>query len=491
MTQPADSTLGNACAQRQPEDLAREVIDLCVSCNYCRDVMVDTPCRFFPQLYRLSDREKAGEGDIASEQMENLTGLCNMCGQCPCSLVRTRIRQAKSGFVRRKGVSLRQRFLTDVRLIGRIGGAVPGLANALMQTQPASGLIKRALGLHPGCKIPRFPQEPFAAWAKERGLDVPRPATGRKVAYFVGCSAKYLFPDVAKATVEVLQHNGIDVHIPEQRCCGIPGMLEGDREFAFSSARFNIAELLRCVEAGYDIVCSCPTCGYLYKSALRDGADLSKEYRDELKTKLREEGGSVQRLCERLDREAAAAARSGPVEPRHRPPFAPNLLLSGMLRDDRYFAGIDGRDRLAIARHTYDLGEYLRKLDREGAFDRDFPAPDDRLAYFAPCHLREQDMGYPWMDLLASGPEARMETVGGAFDCCGGTGTSGFKRKYYKATLARGRSLMDKMVAAAPDRIVTDCLSCRMQFNQELPHPVVHPVELLRECYRRRQPGTP
>jgi hypothetical protein len=34
-----------------------------------------------------------------------------------------------------------------------------------------------------------------------------------------------------------------------------------------------------------------------------------------------------------------------------------------------------------------------------------------------------------------------------------------------------------------PERLVTDCLSCRMQFDQLLPVAVVHPVEILRESY--------
>jgi|GEM_PF-6230705 len=29
--------------------------------------------------------------------------------------------------------------------------------------------------------------------------------------------------------------------------------------------------------------------------------------------------------------------------------------------------------------------------------------------------------------------------------------------------------------------IVTDCLSCRLQFTQLLPYDVIHPIELLRE----------
>jgi len=30
---------------------------------------------------------------------------------------------------------------------------------------------------------------------------------------------------------------------------------------------------------------------------------------------------------------------------------------------------------------------------------------------------------------------------------------------------------------------MSDCLSCRIQFNQLLPYKVLHPIEILREAY--------
>lgn len=42
---------------------------------------------------------------------------------------------------------------------------------------------------------------------------------------------------------------------------------------------------------------------------------------------------------------------------------------------------------------------------------------------------------------------------------------------------------MDKITAIHPERLVTDCLSCRIQFNQLLPYRVLHPVEILSEAY--------
>jgi len=44
--------------------------------------------------------------------------------------------------------------------------------------------------------------------------------------------------------------------------------------------------------------------------------------------------------------------------------------------------------------------------------------------------------------------------------------------------------LMQKIEAAAPEAIVTDCLSCRLQVQHLLPHPVYHPLEILARAYK-------
>jgi glycerol-3-phosphate dehydrogenase subunit C len=43
---------------------------------------------------------------------------------------------------------------------------------------------------------------------------------------------------------------------------------------------------------------------------------------------------------------------------------------------------------------------------------------------------------------------------------------------------------MEKIRAKAPRAIITDCLSCRLQFSHVLPYPVFHPMEILAQAYR-------
>ena len=91
-------------------------------------------------------------------------------------------------------------------------------------------------------------------------------------------AGRYLYPDVPKTAVAVLQQNGIEVYLPEQKCCGMPALLEGDRHLTLEFAQFIVERLSEVIEDGYDIVCSCPTCGYMLKCLLREGAIYSEDY---------------------------------------------------------------------------------------------------------------------------------------------------------------------------------------------------------------------
>jgi glycerol-3-phosphate dehydrogenase subunit C len=482
---PINSRTASTARNDDAEKRTRKVIDRCNGCGHCRELMVDTSCLFMPQLYRLVDREASGGEPISSAEMKQLLDLCNICGICPCTPVHIWIREAKDAFVEREGLPASIRLIENVQLTGKLGGALPRLANFVLGNGLASKGLKRVIGIHPERKLPPFPQDGFTDWAQARGLMRMPETGGRKVAYFAGCTARYYFPEVAKATVEVLERNGVAVFLPEQKCCGMPTMLEGDRTFTFDLARFNVAELARCVSAGFDIVCSCPTCGYLLKSVLREGAQYSEEYRTLVHQMACEAKGDLDQVSTRLASEDATfTGRTNSASVQDRQPWVLGFSQWKMFKDQGYFSEIGGADRMRVANHTYDLGEYLWELHEAGQFKLELGAVPGHVAYFAPCHQRQQGIGQPWMNLLGLVPEVRTERVGDAFDCCGLGGIMGFKKEFHETSLTIGTRLTDKIQAVAPERLATDCLSCRLQFQQMLPYEVSHPIEILRESYR-------
>lgn len=467
-----------------PEDIALDVLDICANCDQCRELLGEAPCQFFPRLYMLADRKAAGGEEPTSRELVDLIDLCNSCGQCPCAPIQTRIRESKDGFVARDGMPLGVRLVENVRLVGRLCGTMPSVANALMKTEPVAGWLKSAFGIHPERRMPTIPKESFDAYAAREGLHAHVEGEGRKVAYFVGCTARHYFPQVAIATVAVLRANGIGVWVPPQECCGMPTYLEGDRPFTYRLAEHNLAILADAIERGYDVVTACPTCSFAFKTALARGARFAPERRAKIVAMLAEEGGDVTRVRERLIAETLApTGRAGSAAADFHETWVVNHIAvhehAGEGIDDGYFSDIDANLRIAVASHTWELGEYLRALAEEGGMKPVAGLASEKLGYFPPCHLREQDMGRPWAELLAEMPGATVETVGRRDDCCGLGGIMGFKKTFHHASLAMGRGLMARTAAAAPDRIVTECLGCRVQFEQMQERPVVHPVELL------------
>jgi glycerol-3-phosphate dehydrogenase subunit C len=245
----------------------------------------------------------------------------------------------------------------------------------------------------------------------------------------------------------------------------MPTLLEGDDETTFRRVRANLETLLAGVQEGFEIVCSCPTCGYLMKVLLKERAFYAEAYQQ-----------AVGAGADEIKVPGASAPGDGFVRLK-------KSMYRKILTDDGYFAAIDPLKRIALAEKVMDMGEYLEGLDRKNRLNTDFGEVKGRMVYYLPCHQREQGIGSPYETLLARIPGLAVVRVGGAMDCCGMGGSLGYKESFHEKSIALGRPLMEKIQAAVPEAIITDCLSCRLQFQHLLPYPVHHPLEVLARAY--------
>jgi glycerol-3-phosphate dehydrogenase subunit C len=458
----------------QTEGKLRKELEACRECDVCRTLMEDSSCLVFSEMYRLFDKESETKQKITTEELQNLVELCNFCEICPCWNIRAAILEAKTEFKERNGLNYGIRLLENVERIGKLGGVQPWFSNLLLQNTATGGLIKKVAGIHEERKIPKFPKHGFQEWAEEQKL-YPKLETKdrRRVAYFAGCTGRYFFPDIPKAAVEVLQQNDIEVYLPEQRCCGMPSLLEGDRRLTLEFVKFNVERLSEVVEDGDDIVCSCPTCGYMLKCLIREGAIYSHDY----------QASGADDAFANMTEDLLT------INPDQRPTaWFRQLLYSHMhklLKDDQYFSSISGLKRIRVADNTYDLGEYLRNLHLNGDLNTEFGQLAAKTAYYPPCHLREQNIGRPYVDLLSLIPGISVEPIQGSFHCCGNAGIMGFKSDFHRHSVKIGSRLKAKIRQLDPERLLTDCLSCRMQFNQITTYAVYHPIEIIKESYEK------
>ncbi|HKL49515.1 MAG TPA: (Fe-S)-binding protein, partial [Desulfuromonadales bacterium] len=81
----------------------------------------------------------------------------------------------------------------------------------------------------------------------------------RRIAFFAGCANDFLYPELGRDLVEVMNHLGVEVVFPEkQNCCGIPALYSGDRETAVEMAEQNVEAMLE--DAPDYVLTTCPTC---------------------------------------------------------------------------------------------------------------------------------------------------------------------------------------------------------------------------------------
>ncbi len=454
---------GSHKAGTAPEDIFRSVLDACADCDTCRFLMEEN-CLFFPEVYRLYDNETETGRRASDEELIKMASLCTLCGMCACPNIRADIIRGKTGLARRRGLPLAARLLSDVQGFGRLCGTLPGLVNAVLGFAPANQAVKKILGIHHDRRLPHIPGKGFFSWAKKQGLS-KKPDKAPVVAYFAGCTAGYLFPQVARAAVEVLRYNGISVHVPPQQCCGMPTFLEGDKDTTLRRLDFNMEQLLDSVVSGADVVSSCPTCCYFMKVLLREGAYYSEDYQklvgagpDEIKVPKKGAGKN----------EYTSLIKS---------------MYEKILKDDGYFSKIDPLKRITMADTVYNMGDYLNRLMKNGRLNRNFGPVPGNMVNFTSCHQREQGSWESYKNVLALIPELSIMEAGNSLDCCGMGGSLGFRKDFHEASIRLGEPLMHKIKAASPEAIVTDCLSCRLQFMQALPYPVYHPLEIMERSY--------
>jgi len=133
-----------------------------------------------------------------------------------------------------------------------------------------------------------------------------------------------------------------------------------------------------------------------------------------------------------------------------------------------------------VAKHTFDIFEFLRNLIELGSLHTNFKEIPLKVAYFAPCHLRSLGIGLPALEILRLIPGLQIDNI--EADCCGLAGTFGFKKEKYEISQEIGRDLTEAIDRIKPETILSDCEGCRMQIRHLTGLKVLHPVQLLRDA---------
>ena len=104
-----------------------------------------------------------------------------------------------------------------------------------------------------------------AGWFPEDLKEKHGPSRRAKAAYFAGCTASYVEPDIAMASVRLLDAAGVDFTYTGEKesCCGIPMLVAGKWDVFEETFRKNLKVMK---EAGVDtVIASCPACNMMWR----------------------------------------------------------------------------------------------------------------------------------------------------------------------------------------------------------------------------------
>jgi Fe-S oxidoreductase len=264
----------------------RRVYDICGGCRRCLPL-----CPSFRVMFDRLDSD-AVDGDIdklPKADVKEVVDLCYQCKLCynhcpytpphrwavdfPRLMLRARAAEA-----RHHGVTLQDRMLGNADLVGKLGSLTAPLSNWMNELAVHRAFMQAVAGIHRDRQLPKFHRPTFSSWfrstAKPAAAEGGKTAT-RKVALFATCTVEYNAPAIGRAAVRVLERNGVDVAVPEQRCCGMPYLDGGAVEQCKALIRANVKTLAAAVREGREIVSPGPTCSYMLKQEYPwlDGSD--------------------------------------------------------------------------------------------------------------------------------------------------------------------------------------------------------------------------
>ncbi|MDM8520069.1 anaerobic glycerol-3-phosphate dehydrogenase subunit C [Anaerolineales bacterium HSG6] len=262
----------------------RNSADLCIKCNICTSMcpVANVTDKFpgpkfvGPQAQRFRNPHELSVDD----SLDYCSG-CGVCSQvCPHE-VKVMEMNAKGRYKlyqEKKAIPLRNRLLGRTDLIGQLSTPFAPLINPLLNQKPIRHLVEMTLGIHRDAPLPPFSFETFRGWYKAIHHKSPqRKLSTKRVVFFHGCSTNYYEPDLGKLAIAVLEHNGFEVIVPEQVCCGLPMLSNAEFDAARKNACVNLDSLFNYAKEGYPIVGTSTSCTLSFKSDYLHILDLDSE----------------------------------------------------------------------------------------------------------------------------------------------------------------------------------------------------------------------
>jgi FAD/FMN-containing dehydrogenase/Fe-S oxidoreductase len=187
-----------------------------------------------------------GHDSLKSDDLDAALSNCLSCKgctpECPSNvnlaLLKADVLHARW---KRDGLPLREKIFSNVDLLGRIGCAMPKLANTIIDFSPVRKVMEKTLGISAKRSLPHYASERFDKWFAENAKRNGANASRGKVILWDDTFVRYHEPNIGIAAVKVLEALGFEVQLLENRkCCGRPAFSQGNLDAAAELGQHNV-----------------------------------------------------------------------------------------------------------------------------------------------------------------------------------------------------------------------------------------------------------
>jgi len=236
---------GKAALHWAGTELAAEA-ERCNGCGYCRTTgpEEDMCPRFkYERVEDASPRAKAnvirrmmtgrqGGGQFSSEELIEIMDTCFNCklchDGCPSHVdIPKLVLEAKARYYQSHSLPQHIKLYANAEKVLRAAMYVSPIYNTLINAAPVRFLLEKLTGLDRRFELPRLQRwRPIKRYTPAPGSDRPQ------VALYLDLVERYEHPELAQAAVDVLEHHGFEVEIPNAPFANTAALSEGAVEIS-------------------------------------------------------------------------------------------------------------------------------------------------------------------------------------------------------------------------------------------------------------------
>ena len=190
----------------------------------------------------------AVNGDpLCSPELEAALSNCLSCKacttECPSNVNMALLKaELLHGRIQRDGLTMRERALSSLDFISRLGCILPRIANKALSSLLVRSFLAKTLGFAWQRPLPLYATQRFDRWFKKQSL--PAVAPRGRVVLWDDTFVRYYEPNIGIAAVKVLEAAGFRVELATgRRCCGRPAFSIGNLDEAIRLGQHNLALL--------------------------------------------------------------------------------------------------------------------------------------------------------------------------------------------------------------------------------------------------------